>query len=291
MRREPLTRLRFANPPSPTRGEGKPPLRVVESDPQFTGLKLSVENSDCMICSFWFENRTPGPKLIGAMMPVSTFLVFSSSAMVQAQVGCLPQRSIAANQHLGGGVAGHGIAVDALHLGFRKQSLGLLKEGLAGGARERLDIVDGVDAVAGRSHQFQHRLDASGPEDADHRLDVELLQLLHHRDVLADDAAGQKHLGAGILQLQHVGGKVLLALLVVAAVDHVELLGLDDGIEAVAHGDAVIVVLGDQAPFLAGILLGEIVDEVDDAFLIGLSDDEHVLARRLPEELDRRRRR
>src|SRR5437899_8074514 len=62
---------------------------------QFTGLKLSVEKSDCMICSFWFEKRTLGPKLIGAMMPVSTFLVFSSSAMVQAQVGCLPHRSIA----------------------------------------------------------------------------------------------------------------------------------------------------------------------------------------------------
>src|SRR6266576_2594427 len=62
---------------------------------QFTGLKLSVENSDCMICSFWFENRTPGPKLIGAMMPDWTFLVFSSSPIVQAQVGSLPHRPIA----------------------------------------------------------------------------------------------------------------------------------------------------------------------------------------------------
>ena len=177
------------------------------------------------------------------------------------------------------------------HLGFREQRLGLFEEGLAGGARERFDVIDGVDAVAGGSHQFQHRLDPSRPEDADHRLDAELLHLLHHRHVLADDAAGQKHLGAGILQPQHVGGKVLLSLLVVAAVDHVEFLGLDHGIEAVAHGDAVIVVLRDQAPFLAGILLGEIVDEVDDAFLVGLPDDEHVLARRLPKEFDRRRRR
>src|SRR5438128_1661516 len=79
---------------SPLVGEGGHLLLPLCS--QFTGLKLSVENSDCMICSFWFEKRTPGPKLIGAMMPVSTFLVFSSSAIVQAQVGCLPQRSIAA---------------------------------------------------------------------------------------------------------------------------------------------------------------------------------------------------
>src|SRR5262245_19063925 len=64
--------------------------------PQFTGLKLSVAVSARMICSFWFEKRTPGPKLIGAITPVSTFLVFSISVMVQAQVGCLPQRSIAA---------------------------------------------------------------------------------------------------------------------------------------------------------------------------------------------------
>jgi hypothetical protein len=58
-------------------------------------LKLSVLNSACIIWSFWFEKRTPVPKLIGAMIPVSRFLVFSSSVMVQAQVGSLPQRSIA----------------------------------------------------------------------------------------------------------------------------------------------------------------------------------------------------
>src|SRR6185436_12990514 len=84
------------NPP-PQAGEG---AHCRCGPPQSTGLKLSVENSACMICSFWFEKRTPGPKLIGAMTPVSRFLVFSSSAMVQAQLTSLPQRPIAANSVL-----------------------------------------------------------------------------------------------------------------------------------------------------------------------------------------------
>ena len=106
--------------------------------------------------------------------------------------------------------------------------------------------------------------------------------------MFSDDSAGEEHLRAGFLQLQHVGGEILLSLLVVAAVDHAELLGLDDGIESIAHGDAVVVILSNQAPLLAWILVGEEADEMDDTLLVGLADHKHVFARRLPEELDRR---
>ena len=90
-----------------------------------------------------------------------------------------------------------------------------------------------------------------------------------------------------LLQLQHIRREILLSFFVVAAVDDVQLLGFDDGIKPVVHGDAVIIILRHQAPLLAWILVSEIGHEVNDAFLVGLSDHEYILARRFPEKLDR----
>ena len=88
-------------------------------------------------------------------------------------------------------------------------------------------------------------------------LQAEPLQLLGHRDVLADHAARVQHFGTRFLRAQHLGREIDLSLLVDRSRHDVELLGFLRGLEALARQLAVLVVLRHGGPFLSGVAVGQ----------------------------------